>query len=115
MRRCRHEVNRECEKPLGRSMYFLLVLAAAALYLESFILPHTPIYQGDSSPIFLSEAVRMLRGERIYRSFFELTLPGTQVVYLALFKIFGVRAWVPNLAFVSVGTALAGVTTAIAS
>src|SRR5262245_3034191 len=87
----------------ARYTSLVLALAAGLLYLDSFILPHTPIYRGDSSPIFLFEAVRMLKGDHIYRSFFELTLPGTQAVYLGLFEVFGVRAWVPNLMFVLVG------------
>ena len=113
-RRRQTRVQRQCDTPVAHNTFVLLPLALGVLYLDSFILPHTSIYQGDSSPIFLSEAVRMLRGEWIYRSFFELTLPGTQAVYLALFRVFGIRAWVPDLMFVLVGTMLAWTVTAIA-
>jgi hypothetical protein len=75
----------------------LLLGVVAWLYLTTFALPHTPIYQGDSSPIFLHEAVRMLHGEVIYRDFFELRLPGTQFLYMGLFKLLGVRTWIANV------------------
>lgn len=77
-----------------------------ALYLEAFILPWTPIYQGDSSPIFLFESLRMAHGAAIYRDFFELTLPGTQLYYESLFRLFGPRAWIPAITFVFLGGGL---------
>jgi hypothetical protein len=39
----------------------------------------------------------------IYRDFFQFTTPGIQVVYLALFELFGARAWVPNAGLVLLG------------
>ena len=95
------------KRPAGRSTLYFLVGALACLYLKSFILPHTPIYQGDSSPIFLLEAARMFQGQVIYRDFFEFALPGIQYVYFTLFKLFGMRAWIPNAMFVLLGVGLA--------
>ncbi len=43
----------------------------------------------------------------IYRDFFQFTLPGTQVFYLLLFKLFGVRAWIPSATWVLLGIGLA--------
>ncbi|MGD1105261.1 MAG: hypothetical protein ABSA59_24715 [Terriglobia bacterium] len=86
----------------------LFYLAAiGCLYLNAFILPHTPIYEGDTAPIYLLEATKMLEGQVIYRDFFQFTLPGTQVFYLLLFKLFGVRAWIPSLVWVVLGIGLA--------
>jgi len=87
---------------------FLLLLGVVAwLYLTSFVPPNVPIYQGDSSPIFLHEAVRMLHGQTIYKEFFELMLPGTQFVFWGVFKLLGVRAWTVNVMFILLGTCLA--------
>ncbi len=83
------------------------VLAAASLYLQAFLLPGTPIYQGDSSPIFLLDAMRMLHGEIIYKNFFELTLPGAPAIYFLLLKWFGIHMWIPSAVFVALGVALA--------
>lgn len=45
---------------------------------------------GDVS-VHLLNAARILDGETIYRDFFQFTLPGTELVYLALFKLTGPR------------------------
>jgi hypothetical protein len=81
--------------------------ATGCLYLDAFILPHTPIYQGDTTPIWLLDATKMLEGQVMYRDFFEFTLPGTQVFFLLLFKWFGVRAWIPSATWVVLGISLA--------
>ena len=65
--------------------------AIVALYLIVFVVPHCPVYQFDSSPIFLHEAQRMAEGQVIYRDFFEPLFPGTQYVFLGLIKLFGVQ------------------------
>jgi hypothetical protein len=85
----------------------LFLVWFGCLYLNSFILPCIPIYQGDTAPIFLLEAVKMLKGQVIYRDFFQFTLPGTQVFYLMLFKLFGVRAWIPSALWILMGIVLA--------
>jgi hypothetical protein len=92
---------------------FFLLGVLGCLYLNSFILPGTPIYQGDDTPIFLLDARRMLAGQVMYRDFFELTLPGISSFYLALFKLFGTRAWIPAAAFVLQGLSLAWLGVAI--
>ena len=82
-------------------------MAIGCLYLNAFVLPHTPIYEGDTAPIYLLEATKMFGGQVIYRDFFQFTLPGTQVFYLLLFKLFGVRAWIPSALWVVLGIGLA--------
>ena len=86
----------------------LLLLATAAwLYSTTFVFPNLPIFEGDVTPIFLHEAVRMLRGEVIYKDFFELLFPGIQYVDVALIRLLGMKAWIPNLMLVVLGTGLA--------
>ena len=101
------DATRPIKRPAGRSTLYFLLGAFGCLYLKSFILPHTPICQGDSSPLFLLEAARLLRGQVIYRDFFEFALPGIQYVYFILFKLFGMQAWIPNAMFVLLGVGLA--------
>ena len=93
----------------NRPLVLLLLGCFVGLYLNSFIPPLSPIYQGDTSPIFLLEARRMLEGEMIYRDFFEFTFPGTQLVYLMLFKLLGPQLWIPSVMLVLLGVSLAGV------
>ncbi len=85
----------------------LLLGGLGSLYFQAFIFPSTPVYQGDTAPIFLAEAVRMFEGQMIYRDFFEFVFPGTQGVYWVLFNLFGVRAWLPSAVFILLGVGLA--------
>ncbi len=99
-------------RPIARrsAQWFLPVVLTGTLvflYLQTFVLPAIPIYQGDTAPIFLLDGVRMLGGETLYRDFFELTFPGTPLVYFLLFKLFGVRAWIPAAMLVVLGFGLA--------
>ena len=77
--------------------YCFLLVAAAFLYLDLFILPATPIYDlGTDQLLNLHNATRMLHGQMIYRDFFQFTTHGAELVYVTLFRIFGVRTWIPN-------------------
>ena len=80
------------------------------LYLNLFILPHVPIFQDEDPQIYLTNATRMLEGQVMYRDFFQITPPGTELVYLALFKLFGPRAWIPNVVLLFLGFILAWLT-----
>jgi hypothetical protein len=92
---------------MARFWPLLLLAPIGCLYLNAFFFPHTPIYQGDTASIWLLDATKMFQGQVIYRDFFEFSLPGTQVIYLLLFKWFGVRAWIPNATWVVLGIGLA--------
>jgi hypothetical protein len=77
------------------------------LYLSLFSLPAIPIrFVGGDAPTYLLNASRMLRGEVIYRDFFQFTPPATEVFYFLLFKIFGVRAWIPNVTLIVLGLSI---------
>jgi hypothetical protein len=86
---------------------FTLLACGIFLYLEVFVLPATPrLAIGDQS-IYLHDATRMLEGQIIYRDYDHFTLPGTDVLYAALFKLFGVRAWIPQAMLVLIGVVTA--------
>ena len=87
--------------------YGFFALSAAFLYLNLFVLPATPIAGTDlDQTLYLHNAARMFDGQMIYRDFFQFTPPGTELLYLGLFKIFGIRAWIPNAAMLAVGLCL---------
>jgi hypothetical protein len=82
---------------------FTLLACGIFLYLEVFVVPATPrLAIGDQS-IYLHNATRLLEGQIIYRDYDHFTLPGTDVLYAALFKLFGVRAWIPQAMLVLIG------------
>ena len=99
----------------GRALWFpTAILVCAYLYLQAFILPHVPILQRDDQITFVVNAVRMLRGEMIYKDFYQYTPPGTDLIYLSLFKIFGVRAWIASAVVFLLGIAAFWICYAIA-
>jgi hypothetical protein len=73
------------------------------LYLQVFVLPATPRVASGDQAIYLHHATRMLDGQIIYRDYDHFTLPGTDVLYAALFKLFGVRAWIPQAMLILIG------------
>ena len=80
-----------------------LLASAVFLYLQVFLFPATPrLAIGDQS-IYLHNAARMYEGQLIYRDYDYFTLPGTDVLYLVLFKLFGVRTWIPQALLLLVG------------
>lgn len=93
----------------------LLVLASSLyLYCFTFFPPFLPVFYGQSdSDIYLAHAQRMYEGELIYRDFFEFLTPGATLVNLLFFKLFGLRAWIPNLLIVLLGAGLVWVGVAI--
>ncbi|MBI4165586.1 MAG: hypothetical protein HY508_07625 [Acidobacteria bacterium] len=61
---------------------------------------------GPDQGIFLLHATRMVRGQLIYRDFFEFLTPGIDLVYFAFFTLFGMRAWIPNALLLLVGVTI---------
>lgn len=88
---------------LSRSAIALAVGGAGAfLYLRTFLLPATPFVAHDDQMLFFSRGLRIAHGQVLYRDFFELVTPGTDLLYAAAFRIFGVHAWITSAAvFVS--------------
>ena len=84
----------------------ILIAAFVFLYLNLFYFPDIPIYLHVDQVTLLFDAKRMFGGQLIYRDFFQFTLPATQVLYLLLFKVFGVRAWIPNAMLIVLGLSM---------
>lgn len=72
--------------------------AALFFYLHLFHYPGVPIWHPGDQSIFFEHAERMLRGEVLYRDLFQFNLPGTEFLYLFLFRILGIRLWIAPLA-----------------
>src|SRR5271154_7328896 len=93
--------------PLPRFLWLITSLFTAAfLYFSLFVNGHAPLWLSGDQTIFLLNAERMLHGQVMYRDFFQFTLPGTEFVYLAFFRIFGMRAWIPNVSLILLGIGL---------
>jgi hypothetical protein len=83
----------------------MLLGSGIFLYLQVFVLPATPRAAIGDQSLYLHNAARMYAGELIYRDYDYFTLPGTDVFYLALFKMFGIRVWIPEFMLLLVGVA----------
>jgi hypothetical protein len=84
-----------------------LIASAIFLFLQTFTLPNVPRIANGDQGIYLTLAARMLDGQVMYRDFDHFTLPGTSVLYLVLFKLFGVRAWIAPAMLIIVGVSSA--------
>jgi len=84
----------------------ILLASGIFLYLQVFVLPWTPRAAIGDQAIYLHHGVRMLEGEMIYRDYDHFTLPGTDVVYMTLFKLLGVHAWIPQAMLVALGMSM---------
>ena len=92
----------------GHRLLFVVFLLSSTvfLYLRTFLLPATPFAaSGDEIHYFL-HAVRILHGELPYRDFFTFVPPGTDLLYAAVFRIFGVHQWVAQGLIVVLGLLL---------
>jgi hypothetical protein len=77
--------------------YVSTVIAGTVyLYANLFISAKTPFLLGGDQVYFWMGAQRILDGQVVYRDFFQLTPPGTDLIYAAFFKILGTHIWVPN-------------------
>ena len=110
------------DKTIASSLYKLpsrprtwyLAGALTFLYLILFILLDTPIFLSGDDQIYLLNATRMFEGQVMYRDFFHFVPPGTELVYGVFFKVFGFRAWIPNLLLILLGMALTCLATLMA-
>jgi hypothetical protein len=84
----------------------ILVAIASYLYINLFVFLRVPVLQGDDQVFFWTNAQRMLLGERAYLDFFQYTPPGTDLLFFAVFKLFGLHIWALNLTVLALGTAL---------
>jgi hypothetical protein len=93
----------------------LMLGVAVYLYLNLFSFPHTPFLLSGDQAFFWMRAQRMLDGDRIYRDFIQFTAPGTDLVYLSLFRLFGLHLWVTNAVVLALGIGLCWACFALAS
>ena len=99
--------NREVIPPSPRFLdvpTFLFLLAALIfLYSLLFIPPFLPIDHNIDGLTYVADGKRMIEGQVMYRDFFQFSTPGTALIYFFLFKLLGIRLWIPDLALLVLG------------
>jgi hypothetical protein len=83
------------------------------LYLILFSPPFIPTYLASDGTNYISQAIRMLKGEVLYRDFFDWPPPGTDLVYCLLFWIFGFHHWIHNATLLVIGMSFLGLSIVI--
>src|SRR5437879_6104718 len=102
-----------CRNAASNGVAWFLLGCLVFLYLSRFTLPDTPIYRIGDELIYLENAVKMFDGQTLYRDFFQFTPPGTEFLYFSLFKLVGIRAWVPGVILLLLGMGFAWLSVAI--
>src|ERR1700761_4086138 len=107
---------RQTEPSLSRMQFVLFLAGAGAfLYLRTFLLPATPFAATDDQSLFFARAVRIVQSQVPYRDFFEIVTPGTELIYAAGFRLFGIHAWIMPAWSVVMGLAFSLVITGVAA
>ncbi len=75
------------------------------IYLQLFILPATPIFFEGDHMLPISNAMRLLEGEVMYRDFFHFSPPGADLYYASLFALFGMDVWILNITILLIAVA----------
>lgn len=95
------------QTPAKRPVVWFLLGGGVFLYLQLFIPVRTTVFlAGADQAVYLLNAMRMREGQLIYRDFFHFLVPGTELVYLTIFRLFGPRIWVPNAVLLLLGVSL---------
>jgi hypothetical protein len=101
---------------INKVWFFCFMLAAFVfLYLRTFLLPATPLSAFGDEIHYLLHAVRMMHGQLPFRDYFTFILPGTDLLYTAMFRLFGIHMWVVQIIVIALGLLLSGAITWIAS
>ena len=108
-------IQHSSEKSSVWPLTFLLLGATTYLYLNLFSSLTTPFLMGGDQVYFWAYAKRMLEGGRVYQDFFQFTPPGTDLVYLSLFRLFGLNVWVTNATILVLGVAFCWLCFALAN
>ncbi len=96
-----------------RTAVFLLA-AMIFLYSLLFVLPFIPIDHNIDGLTYVADGKRMFEGQVMYRDFFQFSTPGTALIYFFLFKLLGIRLWIPDVALLVLGVGLAWIGLVIA-
>lgn len=90
-----------------RWLLLVLGLATGYLFLSLFGLSGIPYFHPGDHDFFATWACRMLAGQVFLRDFHQLTPPGTDITYVALFRLFGVSLFTINWTALGLGLVLA--------
>jgi hypothetical protein len=98
----------EPEKQASNARWLALVVVVALgfLYLSLFSFAGAPIFRSGDACVFWTYACRMLAGQVFLRDFHQFTPPGTDLVYMTVFHLFGASVGTINWTILGLGMVL---------
>lgn len=99
-----------------KRFYFIFAAATLAfLYLRTFTLGGTPLIVSLDETLYFEHGIRILHGQVPFRDYFTFVMPGSDLLYAAVFGLLGVHAWLAQLFVIFLGTTIAGLLVWISS
>ncbi len=105
-------------RPLAiRRRYFFAFISISLLflYLRTFTLGGVPLIVSLDETLYFEHGIRILHGQVPFRDYFTYVMPGSDLLYAAVFGLLGVHAWVAQIFVIFLGIANAGVVVWISS
>ncbi len=93
--------------PYRRWLSLVLGVVTCYLFTSLFNLSGIPYFRTGDEDFFWTYACRMLSGQVFLRDFHQFTPPGTDIIYAASFRLFGVSMSTINWTILVLGLALA--------
>lgn len=111
----------ESQTPAGRSVIrkrHFFVFASGVLfflYLRTFTLRGVPLIVSLDETLYFEHGIRILRGQVPFRDYFTYVMPGSDLLYAAVFGLLGVHAWLAQAFVILLGVTIAGLLVWISS
>ena len=105
----RHDYTLPLIKTSGFRTALFLMAAGVFLYLRTCVLPGIPMAAQNDAVFFFEHAKRILIGQVPFRDFFVFVMPGTDLLYAGLFRLFGIHAWLVSAIVILLGLSLTAV------
>jgi hypothetical protein len=87
--------------------FLLIAITTAYLYASLFSFSGTPYFRAGDETFFWTYACRLLSGQTFLKDFHQFTPPGTDLLYAAAFRAFGVGVRTTNWIILWLGVAVA--------
>jgi hypothetical protein len=105
----RHDYTLPLIKTSGFRTALFLMATGVFLYLRTCVLPGIPMAAQNDAVFFFEHAKRILIGQVPFRDFFVFVMPGTDLLYAGLFRLFGIHAWLVSAIVILLGLSLTAV------
>ena len=92
-------------QPAIRKRHFLAFFSVSLLflYLRTFTLGGVPLIVSLDETLYFEHGIRILHGQVPFRDYFTYVMPGSDLLYAAVFGLLGVHAWLAQAFVIFLG------------